>query len=82
MYKITPESSSHASHLDFNFPTKVGTGIDKLLPHVSAECIDLLKQLLIYDPEKRITAEQALQHDYFRDLVEAERQREFQSTMY
>jgi len=79
--KILDRFKSHASHLDFNFPTKVGTGIDKLLPHVSAECIDLLKQLLIYDPEKRITAEQALQHDYFRDLVEAERQREFQSTI-
>lgn len=28
-------------------------------------CIDLLQKLLTYDPEKRITAEQALQHPYF-----------------
>jgi cell division cycle 2-like protein len=27
--------------------------------------IDLLMSLLTYDPEKRITAEEALQHDYF-----------------
>ncbi|KAF7969222.1 hypothetical protein HWV62_27931 [Athelia sp. TMB] len=29
--------------------------------------IDLLMSLLTYDPEKRITAEEALQHDYFKE---------------
>jgi len=72
---------SHASHLDFNFPQKTGTGIEKLLVHVSADTVDLLKQLLAYDPEKRITSEQALQHEYFREMVETERQRDFQSTL-
>lgn len=72
---------SHASHLDFNFPVKVGTGLEKLIPHVSPDCLDLLKQLLIYDPEKRMTASQALKHEYFRELVFAEQQKEFQSTL-
>lgn len=67
--------------MEFNFPQKLGTGIDKLLPHVSADCLDLLKQMLVYDPEKRITAEQVLQHEYFRDLLIADRQREFQTTL-
>jgi len=71
--KILDRFKSHASHLDFNFPQKVGTGIEKLLPHCSPDCIDLLKQMLTYDPEKRITAEQVLQHDYFREFVEHER---------
>ena len=52
------------------------------MPHVSADCIDLLKQCLTYDPEKRITSEQILQHEYFRELVEAERQKDYQSTLY
>jgi renal tumor antigen len=71
--KVLDRFKSHASHLDFNFPQKTGTGIEKMLPHCSADCIDLLKQLLTYDPDKRITAEQVLQHDYFREFVEHEK---------
>jgi len=79
--KILDRFKSHASHMDFNFPQKTGTGIEKLLPHVSADCIDLLKQLLTYDSEKRISADQILQHEYFRDVLETDRQRDFQSTL-
>jgi len=79
--EILDQFKSHASHMEFNFPKKSGTGIEKLLPHASADCIDLLKQLLAYDPEKRITAENVLRHEYFRELVEAERHSEFQTTL-
>ena len=37
--------------MEFNFPYEAGTGIDKFLTNASPECIDLIKQLLIYDPE-------------------------------
>ena len=46
--------------MEFNFPYEVGTGIDKYLQHTSPDCIDIIKQLLIYDPEQRITATTAL----------------------
>ena len=46
----------HATHMEINFPPKHGTGIDRLIPNASKECIDLIKLLLIYDPEERITA--------------------------
>ncbi|KAG0211274.1 dual specificity protein kinase kns1 [Mortierella sp. GBA30] len=36
----------------------------------AADLRDLLKQLLTYDPEKRITAAQALKHPYFTYLVD------------
>ena len=58
--------------MEFNFPLQAGTGIDKLIPHASKEAIDLIKLLLIYDPDDRITATQALRHEYFRDLYELE----------
>lgn len=47
----------YATHMEFNFPTvSEGTGIDKSLQHVSKEAVDLIKKLLIYNPDNRITA--------------------------
>lgn len=66
----------HATHMEFNFPTQKGTGIDKLLSHISKECLDLLKMMLTYDPEHRITADKILKHEYFRDLYEHDQQRQ------
>ena len=62
------EFQNHASHMQINFPQKEGTGIDSLLPHVSETCKDLIKKLLIYDEEQRLTASQALSHSYFKDV--------------
>eukprot|EP01017_Pseudomicrothorax_dubius_P005404 TRINITY_DN11358_c0_g1_i1.p1 TRINITY_DN11358_c0_g1~~TRINITY_DN11358_c0_g1_i1.p1 ORF type:complete len:346 (-),score=49.48 TRINITY_DN11358_c0_g1_i1:596-1633(-) len=62
-----------SKHMDFNFPAKEGKGIAKYIPHVSAEAIDLIDQMLAYNPDDRLTAKQALKHPYFRDLAEQER---------
>ncbi len=35
-------------------------------PHLSLLGLDLLSELLCFDPEKRLTAEEALRHPYFR----------------
>jgi len=62
-----------ASHLDFNFPSKDGTGIARHLPQASPECIEILTRLLAYNPDERISARQALKHPYFKDLRDAEK---------
>ncbi|XP_012567400.1 uncharacterized protein [Cicer arietinum] len=49
------------SMLRMKFPAASFTG----LPVLSELGYDLLNKLLAYDPEKRITAEAALQHDWF-----------------
>ena len=61
------------SHIDFNFPPKEGTPLQKLLPHCSAECVELITKLLAYDPDDRISARQAVKHPYFRDFREADK---------
>ena len=66
---------SQSSRNDIVYEKKVGVGIKKFLPHVSSECIDLISKMLIYNPEERITAKQALSHVYFKDLVEQEQRR-------
>lgn len=54
--------------MNFNFPTKKGSGIERLLPHASTESIDLIYKLCTYDPDERMTAKQALRHSYFKEL--------------
>lgn len=62
-----------SSHMDFNFPPQEGTGLEKMLSHVTPECIDLLYKLLAYKPDDRVSARQALRHVHFRELREAEK---------
>lgn len=63
--------------MEINFPSKQGTGIDRLLPNVPKDCTDLIKLLLTYDPEERITAGMALRHDYFKELYDQDTQKVF-----
>jgi len=65
----------HASHMDFNFPERKGTGIEKLVPHADPELTELLKKLIKYDPDERALARQALKDSYFMDVREAEKER-------
>ena len=62
--------SAHSD--DFNFEYFKGSGFKQYLRHVSNECVDLIKCMLIYDANKRYTAKECLNHVYFRDLVEQE----------
>ena len=32
--------------MDFNFPEKKGTGIERLIPHAEPECVELMQKLL------------------------------------
>ncbi|EAR83896.4 cyclin-dependent kinase-like Serine/Threonine kinase family protein (macronuclear) [Tetrahymena thermophila SB210] len=81
--EILDRFKKHATHMEFDFQPQHGTGIDKLLVNANAspECIDLIKKLLIYDPDQRINANQAINHEYFRDLVEYEQYKVLQSNL-
>jgi len=53
---------------DFNkisFPPMEPIPFEKLVPEASPVAISLLKRLLVYSPKDRITAREALAHDYF-----------------
>jgi len=71
---LTRKFRRNASHMDFNFPEKKGTGIERLIPHADGELTELMKKLLRYDPDERILARQALKDPYFRDLRDAEKE--------
>merc|ERR1711976_452976 len=44
-------------------PTKTKK-LNEVIPHAPKEAIDLLTKLIKFNPEKRVTAEEALQHPY------------------
>jgi len=64
--------SKGANHISFDFPMYKGVGFPQLIPHASADAIDLLVKLLKYDAAERITAREAMRHAYFRDIRENE----------
>jgi renal tumor antigen len=68
--------------MEFDFPPKRGSGLEKLMPNVSRDTIDLLYRLLAYDPADRITADEALKHEYFAELHDLSNSRDFRSTLF
>lgn len=51
-----------------NFPCWKAQPWEKVLPEADALAVDLLTKMLAYQPVKRISAKQALQHPYFDEL--------------
>ena len=49
-------------------PRKSKVPFRQLYPHASALACDLLDKLLVFEPEKRLTVEQALAHPYLDEL--------------
>ena len=54
------------------------TGIDlkDKYPGADPRAIDLLKKMLSFDPEKRITAKEALKHSFFNEVREVQKEKE------
>lgn len=66
-----PEAMSMASQLPhFKFPKCAGLAWKQVLPpSVSKSALQLIQDLLQYDPSRRLTASQALQHRFFDQHV-------------
>lgn len=79
--EILDNFKKKATHLDFNFPYKVRLGINKFLSHSSPECQDIIEKLLIYNPDERYSAKQALNHPYFEDLKRNDEKKVKMSTL-
>lgn len=62
-----PEMTQLPEYKD-NFPVYPGVSLKKIVKKLDPLGLDLLQRMLEYDPAKRISADAALQHPYFRDL--------------
>lgn len=51
--------------MGFTFPKFVPTPLTQLIPNASELAVELMMKMLTFDPQKRITAAQALKHPWF-----------------
>ncbi|KAI8816079.1 kinase-like domain-containing protein [Fimicolochytrium jonesii] len=51
----------------FNFVTQPHNNLRSRFPYLTENGLNLMNRLLCYDPEKRITADEALRHPYFTE---------------
>ncbi|CAM9190660.1 unnamed protein product [Chrysoparadoxa australica] len=61
-----PEGLKLASAMGFKFPQFVATPLSQVVTNASPEAIQLMNDLLLFDPQKRPTASQALQYPFFQ----------------
>ena len=68
LYEKFVKNSAHRDQ--FSFENQKGIGLNKYLAHVNPKIVDLITKMLAYDPDKRLTAKQCLNHECFKDLLE------------
>lgn len=56
-------------------PVTVKSGLQDMVPSLDQMGLDLLSQMLRYEPQHRITARAAVQHPYFNDIAQLFAQR-------
>nr|GFB06736.1 cyclin-dependent kinase F-4-like isoform X1 [Tanacetum cinerariifolium] len=60
------EGLERASKIRYQFPEVAGVNISALIPSASKEAVNLIGALCSWDPSKRPTAVEALQHPFFQ----------------
>lgn len=61
-----PEGYRLAHAIGYRFPQFVPTPLDTIIRHASADACSLMYNMLLWDPQKRLTAVGALQQPYFQ----------------
>ncbi|KAG9446060.1 hypothetical protein H6P81_012188 [Aristolochia fimbriata] len=64
-YTTWPEGMNLSQSLNFRFSEIMPANLCELIPNASFEALDLIMQLCSWDPLRRPSAEQALQHPFF-----------------
>lgn len=51
-----------------SFSSRDRKDISKFYPHAGPDALDLLDKILVFNPYFRLTVDQALEHEYLRDI--------------
>lgn len=64
-WALFPDARNVTQLMNLRFPVVMPANLADLIPHASLEAINLIKQLCSWDPLRRPTADQCLQHPFF-----------------
>lgn len=64
-YDIWPEGIQQANYVGIKFPNSNKTDLESIISNASPEAIDLMNQMLKWDPNHRATASSLLNHPFF-----------------
>ena len=64
-----PEGYKLASKMGYKFPSCQGVNFSTLIPNASFDAIQLMLRMLAWDPQKRPTAAECLEHPYFASIT-------------
>ncbi|KAI0564811.1 Mitogen-activated protein kinase 5 MPK5 [Gracilaria domingensis] len=65
-------TSSRARKFLSKLPESAGVDFSNLFPNANPHAIDLMERLLKFNPDKRLTAEEALEHPYLKEFHDPE----------
>ena len=68
-HDIWNDGIRQANIVGIKFPTCPGTELEKIIPGASPEAIDLIKSMIKWDPNKRATAKNLLNHPFFTNHI-------------
>ena len=68
-HDIWNDGIRQANIVGIKFPNCPGTELEKIIPDASSEAIDLIKQMIKWDPNKRATAKNLLNHPFFTNHI-------------
>ncbi|NXI45289.1 ICK kinase, partial [Galbula dea] len=61
-----PEGYQLSASMNFRWPQCIPNNLKTLIPNASSEAVQLMRDMLQWDPKKRPTASQALRYPYFQ----------------
>ena len=64
-HDIWPKGIQQANLIGIKFPNNTGTDLAKIIPNASSNAIDIMKQMLQWDPNKRPSAANLLNNPFF-----------------
>ena len=64
-----PDGVKLAIKMNFKFPQFVATPLQTIIPRASAEACDLIAKMLCWDPHKRLTCAQCMEHPFFTNAA-------------